>query len=574
MNLIKTLIPSNLPASAQGKDTLTIQREIVLQTIYNVLLIIVSLGFIYIVVGMSDVFQTGQVYIYLMGILVLVGITFIRQIHYNIRALILILAMVGVSYQAFMVYGLSGTGVIFLFASILLEFILFKTQIAVALSIASFGMFTYIGSGMSGGSIPVPPVEVLATSGNANQWTTAGIVLLFGIGVTASSIVLILQRTNQALKERELLSEALIKEQESLEHRVEERSLALKQKIAQFEIASQIAREISGETDLDALLNNAVNSVREQFGYYHVGVFLNDAKNEYAVLKAATGSAGQSMLERDHRLKIGEIGLVGFAASRGEARISLNASDDLLHYKNPLLPETQSELALPLRAGDKIIGVLDVQSVLRNAFLQEDIQILQMIADQLAVAFEKVRLVNELQRSVEELEATDRAATQKSWQAHLKNMRKRPAYRYREAQLEEHVEETDHAQKALEQGQPVIKTIQEEDENGKPFTVLAVPIKLRNQVLGVVDIHFNSPSVSPDLISLIQNTVDRLAVSLENARLLEEIQMRAERERLVSEISSKVRSASDVDSVLRIAIQEIGQSLGVSEVMVQLRKDA
>jgi len=387
VNLIKTIIPSNLPASVQGKDTLTIQREIVLQTIYNVLLIIASLGFIYVFVGMPDVFQTGKFYIYLIGILVLVGLTFIRQIHYNIRAIVLILALVGVSYQAFMVYGLSGTGVIFLFASILLGFILFNIQIAVLLSIVSFGMFAYIGSGMSGGSIPVPPVEVLATSGNANQWVTAGLVLLFGIGVTASSIVLIIQRTGQALKERELLSEALIKEQESLEQRVEERSLELKQKVAQFEIASQSAREIYVETDRDALLNNTVNSVSEQFGYYHVGVYLNDDQNDYTVLRAATGSAGQSMLERDHRLKIGEIGLVGFAASRGEARVSSNASEDPLHYKNPFLPETQSELALPLRAGNKVIGVLDVQSVVKNAFLQGDIQILQMIADQLAIAF-------------------------------------------------------------------------------------------------------------------------------------------------------------------------------------------
>jgi GAF domain-containing protein len=93
-------------------------------------------------------------------------------------------------------------------------------------------------------------------------------------------------------------------------------------------------------------------------------------------------------------------------------------------------------------------------------------------------------------------------------------------------------------------------------------------------VLGVVDIRFDSANVSPDLISLIEGTVNRLAVSLENARLLEEIQFRAERERLIGEISSKVRSASDVDTVLRVAIQEIGQSLGVSEVMVQLRKDS
>jgi hypothetical protein len=148
------------------------------------------------------------------------------------------------------------------------------------------------------------------------------------------------------------------------------------------------------------------------------------------------------------------------------------------------------------------------------------------------------------------------------------------AYRYRDSRLENQANESTQAQEALEKGQSVLRNVLEADKKGKDNAVLAVPIKVRNQVLGVVDIRFESASVSPDLVSLIEGSVNRLAISLENARLLEEIQLRAERERLVSEVSSKVRAAADVDSVLKIAIEEIGKSLGVSEVMVQLKKDS
>ena len=165
-----------------------------------------------------------------------------------------------------------------------------------------------------------------------------------------------------------------------------------------------MAREISGKNDLDTLLDTSASLIRERFGFYHVGIFLTDEKKEYAVLRSATGEAGQVMLERGHRLKIGEIGMVGYVVSQGEARISMDVDSDAVHYKNPLLPETRSELALPLRLGEITIGAMDVQSVVPNAFSHEDVRILQTIADQLAIAFEKTRLVVELQRSLEELE--------------------------------------------------------------------------------------------------------------------------------------------------------------------------
>ncbi|MBE0698381.1 MAG: GAF domain-containing protein [Anaerolineaceae bacterium] len=280
------------------------------------------------------------------------------------------------------------------------------------------------------------------------------------------------------------------------------------------------------------------------------------------------------MRERGHRLRIGEASIVGYVVSQGEARISLNVSGDSMHYKNPLLPDTRAEVALPLRAGSQTIGALNIQSVIENAFSQEDIRILQLIADQIAIAFDKARLLENLKQSIQELEASHSAATQNAWSAHLKNTRKKLAYRYQNAQVQAFTGQTEHSDEVLQSGNPIIRTIHQPGTGGEPVTVLAVPIKLRNQVLGVVDIHFTGENISPSLIELVQGVIDRLAVSLENARLLEEIQIRADRERTIGDISAKVRAASDVDHVLQIAIQEIGRTLGVSEVMVQLRKES
>jgi len=573
MNLLRGMKPDRLTPAMLKKGTLSVQREIILQNILNILLVIYTLGFAGILLFSSDVIRSGQVWIYLLAYLGIAGVTLLRQVPYTLRASIIILVLQALGAAALISYGLSGTGFIFLFSSILLSSLLLSSRGSILFIVLSLAIIGWIGSSMVGGKIPLPPAQIMANSGNTALWMTAVLVLLFVTGITVTSTFAIVRGLGNALAQSEKLTTELEIEQASLERRVEDRSADLKKRVEQFEIASQIAREISGTTDLESLLSTAVNLVRERFGFYHVGIFVSDERGEYAVLRAATGEAGRVMLERNHRLKIGEIGMVGYVVSRGEARIALDVTGDTLHYKNPLLPQTRSEIALPLLIGDRTIGALDVQSEVENAFNQEDVRIMQTIADQLAIAFEKTRIVIELQRSVEEMENSNRSATQRAWRSHFRNTRQPFAYHYHQSQLDHEVQETVQAQQALALGKRVIE-VAGSDAKGKPSTVLAVPIKLRNQVLGVVDIRFESANVSPELVALIEGTVNRLAVSLENARLLEEIQTRAEREQLVSEISTKVRAAADVDSVLRIAIQEIGRSLGVSEVMVQLRKES
>ncbi|MCK5318135.1 MAG: GAF domain-containing protein, partial [Anaerolineales bacterium] len=175
----------------------------------------------------------------------------------------------------------------------------------------------------------------------------------------------------------------------SLEKRVEDRT-------RQIRTASEVARDAVAIRDVESLLNETVNLITSRFGFYHAGVFLLDRGRENAVMRAASSDGGKRMIARGFNLPVGKVGIVGYATGTGKPRIALDVGEDQVHFANPDLPETRSEMALPLRAGDQIIGALDVQSKDPNAFDDEDILVLQTMADQLAVAIENARLIGEL----------------------------------------------------------------------------------------------------------------------------------------------------------------------------------
>jgi len=171
----------------------------------------------------------------------------------------------------------------------------------------------------------------------------------------------------------------------------------------QLAAAAEVSRDAISTLDMGQLLTNTVNLIRDRFGFYHAGVFLVDDAGEYAVLHAATGEAGQKMLEQQHKLKVGEVGIVGYVTGRGEPRIALDVGQDAVHFENPLLPNTRSEMALPLTVRGRVIGALDVQSTREAAFSDEDVATLRTMADQLAIAIENARLYEEERRRAEEL---------------------------------------------------------------------------------------------------------------------------------------------------------------------------
>ena len=173
-----------------------------------------------------------------------------------------------------------------------------------------------------------------------------------------------------------------------------------------LQATAQVGRDVTSILDLDTLLNNAVDIICEAYDFYYAGVFLVDEANEWAVLRAGRGQAGAAMLAAGHKLKIGGHSMIGTSVEQCKARIALDVGDEPVHFKNPHLPETRSEMALPLAVREEVIGAVTVQSIEEAAFSDYDITSLQAMADQLAVAINNARLLKELEAAHAELVRT------------------------------------------------------------------------------------------------------------------------------------------------------------------------
>ncbi len=349
----------------------------------------------------------------------------------------------------------------------------------------------------------------------------------------------------------------------------------MERRAAQLQVASEVARDTASIRQLSDLLNRVVNLICDRFGYDHAVIFLLDEQSQYAVLAAATGEVGARILARGYKLEVGEQGIVGEAIRSGQPQIVLgdrataarvNAMDDA-----SLWPEAHSEVVLPLVFGGRVIGALDVQSQRAAAFDEQDVVSLHMLADQLAVAIENARLFEQMQQTVRELEVASGRYTREAWREV-----EQVGYRYRQLNIEPSVEQSVEAQEARKSGQSVLAdslTRQLSDpESGEAVTsTLAVPIKLRNEVVGVLDLRFAGTSAPPEMVSLVEEVANRLALSLESARLLQETQRRAAYQQQLGEVTSRIYETLDIETVLKTAVQQIRQAMGLPEVVIQLR---
>jgi GAF domain-containing protein len=384
------------------------------------------------------------------------------------------------------------------------------------------------------------------------------------LGLVRRNIVDILNRTQS--HERALAE--MNRELQASRDVLRVRTRKLEQRASQLRAAAEVTRDTTAARELDELLDRAVNMIRRRFGFYHAGVFFVDEAGEWAVLRAATGEAGRQLLEQGHKLRVGKSGIVGYVVATGEPRIALDVGVDAVHFRNPLLPETRSEMALPLRVGRQVIGALDVQSREEAAFDDEDISILQTIADQLAVAIENARLLQETRQAIHELEIASRRYTQESWQTDAEQAL---GYRYRRTDIELTAEQPPEARQAWLTGESVVVTAQSPGDGGEDaINAASIPIKLRGQVIGVLNLRSSKENISARTIAQIEEVADRLAMALENARLLEETERRARREQLLGEMTARFTQSLDMDTLLRAAVRELGQLPNVAEASVHV----
>jgi GAF domain-containing protein/HAMP domain-containing protein len=329
----------------------------------------------------------------------------------------------------------------------------------------------------------------------------------------------------------------------ALELRVAERTAELSRKADHLRAASYIARQTAEVQDLASLLNTVAKLVTDQFGFYHTGIFIINETGTEVVLQAASSEGGQRMIEQGHSLSVGTQGIVGYVVAQKKALIALDVGLDAVSFNNPDLPMTRSEIALPLLVRNKVLGILDIQSDKPQAFNTEDIDVLETLANQIAVAIDNARLLDESHATYMQLEALTTLRTREVWGQKIQE--KERVFTYTPLGLR--------AEKSSSDG-------------GKE---VIIPITLRGQKIGKISVSRKSDSewkkVDQDLITEVAGQV---GLAVDNIRLLEEATQRAKQEQMVGEMAFRFSQALDIDSLLQTATRELGQLPGVEEATV------
>jgi GAF domain-containing protein len=371
------------------------------------------------------------------------------------------------------------------------------------------------------------------------------------------------RENEQELRTSNLALQAI---QENLEATVNDRTQALQRRARFLEAAAEVGRVSTSIYNIDELLPQITQFISERFGFYQVGIFILDEIGEYAVLRAANSPGGQIMLARGHRLKVGEEGIVGFVTGFGQPRIALDVGMDAVHFNTPELPETRSEMALPLFAGGRLFGALDVQSKEAGAFSEDDIVALRVLANQVAMAINNAQLFEQLQKSIEAERRAYGEVTYTSWR-NLIHRQKTWGYRFANRQLQPISSQW---RSEMIDAIRSEKVVQVEREDGT-FAVVQ-PILVSNQPIGAIYFSKKTPWVTEETI-LLENLTNQIGQALESARLYAETQRRAMQEQLTSEVSTQIRHSLDLDDVLRTAVREFGQAFGAEEVVIRLNPE-
>lgn len=321
--------------------------------------------------------------------------------------------------------------------------------------------------------------------------------------------------------------------QTTLEQQVLERT-------KQLTAMNEVGRAAASSLDPDELITRVVNLFPEQFGYYYAAIYLLDPSEKWAELRYATGEAGKVLRQNHHRLDVSGRSMVGGAIREKIARIAQVASQEKHRFENPLLPYTRSEIALPLIAGDRVLGALNIQSMKEADFTPQVIETMQNMSGQVAIALENARLFQEAQQVIKEMRAVQQQYLMEGWQGFTSDNN----------ELEYAVGD-------------------EFRENAK---VIEVPISLRDQILGEIMLEGNE-EWTVDQQSLVDAVAKQAAIALENARLVSETRQTAVRERMLAEINSKIWSAATIDSILQTTVKELGRRLDASQATIELNLD-
>ena len=457
----------------------------------------------------------------------LVLLTVLTRLSYRIRAVTFLLFLYFAAFSSLFDYGIADASILFI-GFIVMTGLLFSPRAGmywiIALSLLSILLFGWSRA----------PFE------DAARLTAILLVVSMIIAIGLHTFQEEFTKTQKAARQT---LESLRQERSMLEQNVEERTAGLMRKTEQLRATSYIARRTAEVQDLASLLNTVVHLATDQFGFYHTGIFLINESGNQVVLQAASSEGGLRMVERGHSLSVGMQGIVGYVAAQKKPRIAVDVGADAIFFNNPDLPLTRSEVALPLLVRNKVLGVLDIQSDKPQAFSIDDIDVLQTLSDQIAIAIENARLLDETQAAIMQLEALTSIRTHEAWSQKLQDRDRAFTYTPLGLRAEKVPQTNDNA--------------------------ITAPIILRGKKIGNITITKKGDGKWNRLDEgLLDEVAGQVGLAVDNISLLKEATQRAQQEQTVGKLSTHFSQSLDLDTLLQTAARELGQLPDVSEVSV------
>lgn len=350
---------------------------------------------------------------------------------------------------------------------------------------------------------------------------------------------------------------------------LETQARALERRTRQLQLAAEIGRLSAMVTEADVLISRLAAFLGEQLNLYHAGIFIVDSLREYLVLEGASSDDGKRMINASYRLLTADSNPIS-TAWRSDTPITARAGTPSgIYLADPVLRDALSMVALPLRAGAEVLGVLDLRSTLVDGLSEDDLPGLQVIADQIAAAISAVQRLESAQQRLAAERRAAAAISREGWRTLLSTQRE-AGFRYTRNTLlpvtgDWHSEMVD-----------AIKTGKQVAADGYDTPTLAVPLRVRGQVVGALRLRKSNPDHqwSPEEMTMLDQLADQLGVALDSARLYETTERRASRERLTAEVTARMRESLDMDVVLRTAVEEFQRMLNLEEVEVRMGLEA
>ncbi len=533
MKFFASLSPNSIPDTLDTSDDLKIWQERFLQ---YCLIGGFTIGLLLVVVSYFSVVNSSRWTLFIGSVILLLGSSLLilrRRSSYWVRSIAQLAIVYLFANMVFVNNGWSGVALLVLLGfSLLSTILLYKTPTRIGLGISLVTVLFWAVLYQSG----LVPSQLTSLSLSE---ISIEILLAIMVGLVGNFSVLSLK--SNFLSKQRALNEST-QNQVELTHQLTEQSKSLEKRLFQLRTASEISQKVSSILDPDVLIQQVADLVKERFDLYYVGIFLIDNSREYAVLKYGTGEAGKRMLASKHRLAVGGYSMIGWATQTKTPRVALDVGDEAVHFDNPFLPKTRSELALPIVSSLNVLGAISIQSEKENAFDENDILILQSVADSISIALENASSFKKTQETLDEIQSLNRDYVQQSWWSNLD----------RTGDIKYEFE-NDHA-----------------PEITGDVTTIQIPIKIRDEIIGQFNLEMDQHSVTENQIEFIESISSQTSIALENARLLAETQRTALQEQKINEITAQFSKALTIEEIIKTAVMEYGKLPAVSEASISL----